>query len=388
MKYYSIPSDFKKETIDELVKLNNKYSDSCIFETYGNVTIDNSFGCGRSISELPEISLEQLKDYVSYSKLNGIEFNYTLNTSHMQNEEFTSEGILKLKNLLENLHHAGCRNLTITLPSLIEIVNSMDYEFNIKASAICSIDNPNIALAFKNKGVNRIVIKELINRDFGTLKRIRKVFGEKVELIVNSPCHMDCSYRMSHYNQQSSDSIKSTNSTSFNYYEHKCLHRRYNDLSNWIKICWIRPEDIKHYSNIGINYFKLQGRQTFKKGSDIVKTVEQYFKGSYDGDLMDLINCFAKMNSFKIHVDNKKLDGFLNPFIKKDNFCIRDCTECTYCDDFVDKCIEVSKAIEVKEYAKLFYSEFDNFKKLVREISSPLKKQIIDEIKEDGEFNF
>ncbi|MCP4157978.1 MAG: hypothetical protein GY757_60280, partial [bacterium] len=255
MKYFSVPSDFKKKTIDEYDRLNQTYTGSRVIETYGNLTLGNMFGCGRSISQLPEVDFQTLKDFVKYSRQKNIDFNYTINTSHMLNKEFTEEGVMQLKLFLGELYEAGIRGLTITLPSLFELVRSSGYEFKLKASAICSIDNANIAVAFKNMGAERIVVKELINRDFGTLKRIRKNFGEKIEIIVNSPCHMDCWYRMSHYNQQSGDSIDSTNATSFNYYEHKCMLRRYSDLGNWAKVIWVRPEDLKYYTEIGINYF-------------------------------------------------------------------------------------------------------------------------------------
>jgi collagenase-like PrtC family protease len=369
MKYFSVPSDFKKETIDRYHQLNLAYPDSKVIETYGNLTIGNKFGCGRSHSQLPEVDFEALKDYVKYSREKNIDFNYTLNTSHMQNREFTEQGVTDLKRFLYELHDAGITSLTATLPSLFELVHSMNLGFKVKASAICSIDNPNIAMAFKKKGAGRIVVKELINRDFHVLKRIRKCYGDQIELIVNSPCHMDCSYRMSHYNQQSSDSIKSTNDTSFNYYEHKCMMRRYSELGNWLKIIWIRPEDLKYYMEIGINYFKLQGRQAIKKGGDLVKVTEHYFKEDYDGDLIDLINAFAPLNHFKVHIDNKKLDGFLKPWVFQDNFCIRDCTECTYCDDFALKCVTLDEAKEISDHAVKFYKEYDHYKNLIQKIN-------------------
>lgn len=375
MKYFSVPADFSKASIDRYDELNRRYKDSRISETYGNLTRGNRFGCGRSISELPEVDFLELQDFIKYSRQKNIEFDYTLNTSHMMNREFTREGVRELKEFLRDLYEAGVRRITATLPSLIDVIRSSGYDFEIKASAICSIDNANKALAFKKMGVGKIVTKELINRDFHMLRRIRKVFGEKVEIIVNTPCHMDCNYRMSHYNQQSSDSIISTNPTSFNYYEHKCMLRRYGDLGNWLKICWVRPEDLKYYMDIGINYFKLQGRQAIKKGGDVLKVAEYYFKEDFDGDLVDLINMFASLNSFKLHVDNKKLQGFIKPFVEKDHFCIRDCTECDYCDAFAKKCVDLTEAEEISKAATKFYEEYDHFGRLLEKIKVEKKSQ-------------
>ncbi|MFW9880349.1 MAG: hypothetical protein ACFFG0_45330, partial [Candidatus Thorarchaeota archaeon] len=55
MKSFSVPADFKKETIDKYEKLNNSYKDSKVVETYGNITIKNLFESGRSVAELPKV---------------------------------------------------------------------------------------------------------------------------------------------------------------------------------------------------------------------------------------------------------------------------------------------------------------------------------------------
>jgi collagenase-like PrtC family protease len=388
MKHFSVPADFSKETIDSYDRLNQTYPESKVSEIYGNITIGNSFGSGRSHSQLPKIDFKTLREFVKYSRSRHINFNYTLNTSHMMNREFTEEGIREIKQFLNQLYETGIRHLTLTLPSLFELVISTGLDFKIKASAICSIDNVNIALAFKKKGASKIVIKEMINRDFFILKKIRKAFGDQIELIINSPCHIDCSYRMSHYNQQSGDSIKGTNVTSFNYYEHKCMLRRYSELGNWLKIIWIRPEDLKYYTRIGIQYFKLQGRQSIIHGGDLVKVTECYFKEDYDGDLIDLINAFAPLNHFKVHVQNKKLEGFIKPFFEKEHFCIRDCTECDYCDRFAENCVDLREAGEVCDLAQKFYQEFDHFKDVIHH-QIPQKTKIKEtELEQNGDFEF
>ena len=41
MKYFGVPADFKKETIEKYDKLNKEYSASRVIETYGNITLEN-----------------------------------------------------------------------------------------------------------------------------------------------------------------------------------------------------------------------------------------------------------------------------------------------------------------------------------------------------------
>jgi hypothetical protein len=388
MKYFSVPSDFKKETIDKYHALNCMYNDSRVIESYGNITFGSLIESGRSISQLPGISMQGLQDYVKYSREKGIEFNYTMNAPHMQNREFTRDGAYEIKNFLNDIYEAGVRALTITLPSLIDLVKSTDLDFKLKASAICSITNVNKAMILKKKGVAKIVVEQSINRDFHTLAGIRKYFGPEVEMIVNSPCHIDCAFRMLHYNQNAADSLGTTNETSFNYYEHQCMLRRYENLGSWLKLCWVRPEDLKYYTAIGINHFKLQGRQTLIKGGNPLKTLEYYFKEDFDGNLIDLINLFAPMNSFNVVVDNKKLEGFIKPFVKRENFCTRDCSQCSYCDTFVEKCIDLKEAEEISELARRFYREYDEYEGMVNHIKPKKVSLLTHTMKEEGDFEF
>ncbi len=51
MKYFSIPADFKKETIDEYLRLNNTYKDCKVLETYGNLSIGNMLESGDRLNK-------------------------------------------------------------------------------------------------------------------------------------------------------------------------------------------------------------------------------------------------------------------------------------------------------------------------------------------------
>lgn len=387
MNYYSLPADYKFETIDKFVDLNNTYENSKVLETYGNITLGQTIESGRPIDMLPKIDLMNLNKYVAYSKKQGIGFNYTLNASHMNNKEFTEEGVKNILNFIEQLHLIGVNSLTVTLPSVFEIIKATKHNFEIKISVICAINNANKAIAYKNLGAKRIVVDESINRNFKQLRNIVNAFGDKVEVIVNQVCNKNCIYRIFHYNQISSDSIKILNKTSVDYYSHRCLLQRYNHVSNILKMTWIRPEDIKFYNNIGINHFKLQGRQLVHKG-DIVKTVEYYFKESFEGNLMDLIYIFNPTNRSEITVNNKKLDGFIKPFYENKHFCNNFCDSCKYCENFAKKCINEIEAKEAHSLAKGLCDTNDQLKNLIdlhcKEEMLLLKNGIID----DGNFKF
>jgi len=366
MKYFNIPADFKTETIDRYDELNQQYSDSRVVETYGQITLGNRIGSGRAYDLIPKIDINELGRYIAYSKKKNIGFNYTLNTTCMGNKEFSKDGVREIIEFLDELHEAGVRSLTVTLPSMIEIIRLRNYDFEIKASTVCQIINANKAMSYKKMGVDKIVIDESINRDFEALKHIRNAFGEKVEVITNVICHKNCIYEMFHHNQTSHDAGINSDESSATYYSHRCMMKRCESPENIMKLAWIRPEDLKYYTEIGINYFKLQGRQAVIKGDPVMAT-KCYFDESYDGNLMELLDMFSPTNSFMVFIDNKKLDGLIKPFYENPGFCKNDCTTCNYCSSFAKKHIGMEKVQEVFNMANDFFGKYDHFINIVKE---------------------
>jgi collagenase-like PrtC family protease len=373
MKYFNVPADFKNETIDRYDQLNNAYNDSKVIETYGQITIDNPIGSGRAYDLIPQVDMATLNRYIQYSREKNIGFNYSLNTTCFGNKEFTPGGMAEILRFLNDLYEAGVRSLTIALPSLIELVRLTKYDFEIKASTLCQVINANKAMAYKKMGVDMVIIDESINRDFGALTQIRDAFGEKIEIIANVICHKNCIYEMYHHNQVSHDMGNSAEQ-SVTYYSHRCMMKRCEDAANLMKQNWIRPEDIKYYTAVGIHYFKLQGRQAVLKG-DPLRAAECYFKESYQGNLLELLDMFSPTNSFMVYLDNRKLDGYIKPFVEKPGFCKNYCANCRYCDIFVEKCLDMKKTAETFDLAAEFYLKYDHFINMAKTVKPGKKKE-------------
>ena len=367
LRFYSVPADFQLSTIDLYDSFNKRYEGSRILETYGQIA-DGSrlMGSGRASDHIPYVEKKQVEEYVAYSRSKNISFNYTLNATCLGNKEFNSKSLREVVNFIEGLYEIGIDTLTIAIPSIIELIKNLKYKFTIKASTVCNIINPDKAISYKKLGVDKIVVDESINRDFSVLKEIREVFGEKVEVIANVICYKNCIYRMFHHNQMSHDNCVGEKSST--YYSHRCMLKRTEDVSNLLKMNFIRPEDMHFYTDIGINHFKLQGRQAVVKG-DVPKTLRYYMEESFDGNLMDLLDCFMPTNSFKPYMDNKQLDGFILPFIKSEDFCRNNCENCSYCKDYVKKCVDIEKTEKLNQTAQQFYNGFDQYLQKIKKIN-------------------
>lgn len=372
VEYYSVPSDFKKETIDKLSILNNKYKDKKVRETYGQITIGSNFSSGRYISELPNVDMQALEDYVKYSRDRNIGFNYTLNAPFMNNQEFSKDGINKILYFLEKLYSMGIRSLTITLPTMFEIIKRLGLEFDIKASVICQINNVNKALFYKEKGYKRIVIDEGVYRNFNILEGIAKKFGSGVEIIINSLCNQNCANRMFHYNQTSGDAF---GNPGISFYAPRCAHSLLKNPEKIMQLAWIRPEDLHYYRKIGIYNFKLQGREYAINGN-LAKAVEIYFDEKFDGNLMDLLDLFSSNFKFKYYIENRKLDRFLEKFFYNRSFCQNDCSGCTYCSDFSQASIHkgIEQELQVLADDEQF-QKIDSYQHLISAVLTERKKR-------------
>jgi len=134
---------------------------------------------------------------------------------------------------------------------------------------------------------------------------------------------------------------------------------KFSDPTEVIKARWVRPEDLSHYEEIGIENFKIAGR---RMSTDwIIRSLKAFSNRKYDGNLVDIIDGFSmsfgrleekdpnikltqtisKESKSKLIIDNSKLDGFITFFKKQD--CISMCNDCSYCEEWGKKAVYIDK---------------------------------------------
>ena len=363
MKNYSVPADFKKSSVERWAELNRTSKQSRVYQTYGQITERYAYGSGRAYHLLPQLSLQQLKDYISYCMQYQISFAYTLNTSCVGNCEFDTEYRRQLFEFLKELWSIGVKTLIVSMPSLIEIIQSFDLGFTITVSAISRIDCAYKAKFYKNLCVDKMVLDPDVVRDFSKIRRIVAAFGDGVELIVNNSCRLYCPYKVFHYNHES-HAIASVQGRVSDYYYTRCTCMKHEDGAAHLRLGWIRPEDISLYSGLNIQYFKIQGRQECENG-DIFNTVKAYFDESYEGNLSDLLNNSFAYNHFVPNIPNQSLEGFINPFYDGYLKCNGDCKSCNYCETYAKEHLNYVDLRELSHYTIQYYKDCDVFTNLL-----------------------
>ncbi|MDD5282184.1 MAG: U32 family peptidase [Candidatus Omnitrophica bacterium] len=384
----SVPTNWSPELINKLDKTN-------ITEIYGKLDRD-AVGGARPEFLLPFVSRRQVSDHIRLIHENGLKFNYLLNALCMGNHEWTAGGQKRIRKLLDWLAGAGVDNITVAVPYLLQLIKRSYPFFKVKVSVCAGIDNPVQARHWEDMGADVITLSPWsLNRDFILLKQIRRAVKCNLELYANNRCLIKCPFANYHYlaNNHASNSQDKRSGFFIDYCRFMCNFLILSQPSRLISSCWIRPDDSVYYADAGVDSFKLSERNT--KTEFILRIVEAYTRKKYEGNLFDLfvddskrlssgnrciwkkilfflkpskVNIFILQRYFSnlssqthLFLDNRKLDGFLDFFIKgKCN--LNNCDECGYCRQVAQEALifpDDSKQKILQAYKELLGSLYD-----------------------------
>ncbi|MCX8131541.1 MAG: U32 family peptidase [Clostridia bacterium] len=381
---FSLSTNFDHNLITQVKNFDIK-------KIYGKLSRD-IFGGGRSSVLLPEVSRKHIKEHVEIAHKNGIEFDYLLNSTCINNIEHTKAGLKAVYEELEWLRSIKVDWITVSIPFLIEIIKKAAPEIKIGLSVSAHVDSLEKARHFERMGVDEITLPESLNRNFGLLKKISKNINCDIRLIATNSCVIGCPYKKYHGNYLSHTSQSNNNASSQLLVDMcylKCTRYILENPVELIKACWIRPEDLQYYEDIGIKNFKLTERN--KNTPALLKTASAYYNRSYDGYLSDLLSLAdsshflspnfqvifesgmfsnsSYMDAIKLYsyrkfkIRNQALNGFLEFFVNEEIDCLnRNCgSECRYCYKYINDCLEINEEEnriamgEIDSYFKDFY---------------------------------
>lgn len=357
MIQYKLGCNFTQELLDGVIQLNDKYRDagSCISELYGSDK-NMAFLTARPDFRLPDISKSEFEQFVGKCTDAGIGFNYTMNSIYPGSKVELQNRKQEIIDFVQYLENLGVSRVTIANPILMEFVREASSTIKIELSTIAHLDTVTQIKYYKEKyNVDKICGNLLKNRNVTFLKNAAEYCNNNdvvYEVMVNEFCGVGgkdytthCTFRDSCYMCHASNKTKEDALSLNNYPMEYCIFARKNDISSWMKLRWVRPEDIKRYSDIGIDHFKITGRTG---GTEyLLQIAEAYLQQSWDGNLLSLWKPLETIYSheneldFKqnVYIPNKSLTKFLNKWFTDDGFRCEEevCGEtCTYCHDFFD----------------------------------------------------
>ena len=308
---------------------------------------------------LQNVTRDEFARYINELSERGISFNYTLNTSYLGNKEQIIKREEEIQEYISFLIEAGVKTITVSLPYMAEIIRRVSDKIGIEVSTIAHLDSlTQIKIWQELYGITKICIGLNKNRDINFLSAAARYCNEHdivLTLLANEFCGngitesdeikgaTGCIFRDHCYQLHSAGYQKKTKLHK-DYPMGMCIASR-KSKSVWLKMNYIRPEDIKRYNEIGIDHFKLTGRTG--STAHLQEIMRAYMKESYDGNLLGLWKHLEtikeeKEESFRpqVYIDNKKLDGFVDYwFENRNHICANEiCGEtCKYCDLFIKR---------------------------------------------------
>ncbi|PKM93593.1 MAG: hypothetical protein CVU84_14580 [Firmicutes bacterium HGW-Firmicutes-1] len=354
----SVPMVYEEDYVKKIIELNKnrKKITTKIYEVYGSLKED-IIGNLRPAETLKDVSKEKMKELIDVLHSNNIKFNYTMNATVSDGREYSSGGRKEILKFIDSLIRIGIDSFTITSPYLIRLIKEHFKDANITASICNEIDTVQKAKQFEDIGVSCIVLNRDINRDFKMLKSIKEKNNCDIKVLCTTPCIYRCMdvYYHSNLSSTMSNELKKAMKISTKEFSHtsvNCLYKKINNLYENIKSPWIRPEDMKYYAEIGINYFKIDGRdKTAEYNLDVIKSyLDECFEGNLlylmnDGYPKDMIQIANKLDVayLKMGINNSSLNSFLQPFVNGSMNCRDGCDICKYCEKIAEKEVKVNE---------------------------------------------
>lgn len=355
---YKLGSNFDVQLISQVKDLNDKYKDQGVQvdEFYGSDR-DHAFLAARPDFRLPDVSQQELASYVRKALDAGINFNYTMNSINPGSKRELDEKKHDIKEYIKFLEGIGVHRITAANPIIFEMVREVSSTMKLEVSTIMHVDTVTQIKYLKDTfNIDKVCGNLLKNRNKRFLKGAAdycNANGLSYEIMVNEFCGVGtdtatthCTLRDACYTAHATDKTKEDALLFETYPMKHCIWARENDVTSWLKLRFVRPEDIYRYEDLGIYNYKITGRTGTTKY--IATMAEAYLSRSWEGNLLQLWKPLETIFTEKdeldfqhnINIPNKELNKFVGKWFAGDGFRCEEelCGEtCHYCQDYFNK---------------------------------------------------
>ena len=366
-KEFSLPMPYSTEYIKKMLDINHKVEKSAITSLYAclpsNCELFTGFEQTRNF-EFDKSDFDYWKSLFRFCLEKGIDIIYLLNSPsafNFKNNSY-SKKLEKLDELLNEFKKIGINKLRVANPQLMSYLGKYYKDFNIYAST--SLDYKTISeyqnLILMHGEIKQIIPSHDINKNFKLLKNIKLNYPNlEIELMVNEGCMQGCPHRNLHENiYYDNNALKISDlAISGSYCLFFCSHitEKYPFHSLTLNNN-IYPWELEEYQKIGINKFKLVGRDSFTYRIEhclndylnYFKAIENY-KEVEDVPITTFIHHLTGSRELN-DINTKEIKHLLpkiEHFKKHGELCASRCgVECRYCYKCAEK---IQKVFEQKQ---------------------------------------
>jgi collagenase-like PrtC family protease len=350
-----LPTNWDNQLIERVAPLGPHY-------LYGSLPAEATLRSSLAVAEATE---QQIAAHVAAASAKRIRFIYVMNATCLGNREFSEEGRRDILDRLQWVGEIGAAGVVTANPFLMELLRQNFPGLELHVSVLACVDDPRKAAWFEGLGAAVIHLDPQVNRDFRRLRAIRRAVSCRLSVVVNEGCILSCPIRQYHANMisHSRESIAGRYHVDYCYY--KCSLFKERDPAEYLRAPWIRPEDVHIYEALGIQLFKVGGREKMEEGPAshtdwIAEVAAAYHVRQCDDVARLLIGTPPVVPLFnnpvkrgRIRLNSRRLDGFLRFF--QDDRCHLDCSRCDYCGRWAAGAVHVEG--ENEEYGRVLEAE-------------------------------
>lgn len=269
------------------------------------------------------------------SKKTGIPLSATFNNIYIRPDQETLD--LFIKNF-KYVYDKGVRIATIPHTSWLMTgqIQKAFPELFIKNTILREVTRPNEIVSLANAGFHYINLDRDLMRDRDQLAAIKEAKDYcksidkpvKISLLANENCWGGCPIMPEHYHYNNTRSGDNPEYFADAISRISCSSWDIHDSSSSLKAAILPPwkEDWEEFINLGIDVFKMHGRESatrLKESMDIIENwanENEYLFPNFDEFIHD------------IHIENKPIDIWR----EKIKSCKFDCWKCNYCESVIE----------------------------------------------------
>jgi len=284
-------------------------SNGSVAEVYLSV-LDSWYPSGRP--GVADLKVKDLCEHLLLTSQKSISLSVAFNAVCYSGDETTRAFQAGFSEFLDSLTEQGVGRIILAHPVLIRAAKRTHPNLHVTVSSFNMVDNQTKVRYFRDMGVNRIILAAELNRQLGKLGTIVRSFPElEFEIILNNGCNYYCPFEYFHGVSQSHSHVCAVDRQES--YTAQCIGQLLAEPWTVLTSPFVRPEDVETYEDLGIEFFKLAGRNASTDW--ILHALAAYQGRDYCGSIVDILNRTYRLSSFRaerpLKIQNKKIAGLL-----------------------------------------------------------------------------
>ena len=315
---------------------------------------------------------ERIAADLKYCREHGMKLDLLANATCYGDTAFTEEQRLQIIGIIRHLDQMGLypEIITTTSPYVAKVFKMNFPDIEVRASVNMRLRNT-LALEYLAPLYDSYYICRDVQRDLPTFRKMAawcRDHGKKLCMLANSGCVRNCPWQVFHETLLAHNFVKTfmeMNNENLGLVCNQIFSRK-SLRANFLRCTWIRPEDVPVFEP-ELETIKLSTREAKYP----LEIAEAYLNGSYDGDLLRLMDPIHTFGFRPYRVDNKSFpaDWVTSGIAGK---CAENCVHCGKCEEVLKQVLKY----DIDNNARMDgFSLTDNIK-----LVAPQKRQNISDL--------